>query len=121
MGLDKNLLHGLDISFKGHPVITYRLREQINVDTTFESEDFVFERDSGSGRSLLRGKICGLRIPIHHLHHQRQHSMTQWVKLDNCQWAFGEEKILEWLSKFGKPLTPLEGETYKFGNDDKDN
>jgi hypothetical protein len=50
-----------------------------------------------------------------------QHSMTQWVKLNNCQWAFGEEKILEWLSKFGKPLTPLEGETYKFGNDDKDN
>jgi hypothetical protein len=46
--------------------------------------------------------------------------MTQWVKLDNCQWAFGEEKILEWLSKFGKPLTPLEGETYKFGNDDED-
>ena len=48
LGLDRNLLHGLDISFKGHPVITYRLREQINVDTTFKSEDFVFERDSGS-------------------------------------------------------------------------
>jgi hypothetical protein len=43
--LDRNLLHGLDISFKGHPVTTYRLREQINVDTTYESEDFVFERD----------------------------------------------------------------------------
>ena len=28
LGLDRNLLHGLDISFKGHPVITYRLREQ---------------------------------------------------------------------------------------------
>jgi hypothetical protein len=47
--------------------------------------------------------------------------MTQWVKLDNCQWAFGEEKILEWLSKFGKPLTLLEGETYKYGNDDEEN
>jgi hypothetical protein len=30
LGLDRNLLHGLDISFKGHPVITHRLREQIN-------------------------------------------------------------------------------------------
>ena len=46
LGLDRNLLHGLDISFKGHPVITYLLREQFNVDTTFESEDFVFERDT---------------------------------------------------------------------------
>ena len=34
LGLDRNLLHSLDISFKGHPVITYCLREQINVDTT---------------------------------------------------------------------------------------
>ncbi len=31
LGLDRNLLHGLDISFKGHSVITYCLREQINV------------------------------------------------------------------------------------------
>jgi hypothetical protein len=54
LGLERNLLHGLDISFKGHPVITYLLRERNNVDKTFESEDFVFERDSGSGRSLLR-------------------------------------------------------------------
>jgi len=30
LGLDRNLLHGLDISFKGHPVITHCLREQIN-------------------------------------------------------------------------------------------
>jgi hypothetical protein len=29
LGLDKNLLHGLNISFNGHPVITYCLREQI--------------------------------------------------------------------------------------------
>ena len=48
LGLGRNLLHGLDISFKGHPVITFCLREQINVYTFFESEDFVFERDSGS-------------------------------------------------------------------------
>jgi hypothetical protein len=77
LGLDKNLLHSLDMSFKGHPVITYRLREQINVDTTFESKDFVFERDSGSGRSLLRGKIRGLRIRSQHQHLQHQHPMTQ--------------------------------------------
>jgi hypothetical protein len=120
LGLDRNLLHGLDFSFKGHPVITYRLREQINVDITFESEDFVFQRDSGCGRSLLRGKICSLRIQSHHQHNQHQHPMTQWVKLENYQWAFGEEKTLEWLSKFGKPLTPFEEETYSFGSDDED-
>jgi hypothetical protein len=34
--------------------------------------------------------------------------MTPWVKLENCQWR---RKILEWLSKFGKPLTLLEEKT----------
>jgi len=33
--------------------------------------------------------------------------MTQWVKLENCPRAFGEEKYLKWLSKFGKPLIPI--------------
>jgi hypothetical protein len=79
---------------KGHPVITYRLREQIIIETTFESEDFVFERDSGSGRSLLRGKIRGLRIQGRS-NKNNQLPMTQWVKLENCQRAFGEEKTLE--------------------------
>jgi hypothetical protein len=46
--------------------------------------------------------------------------MTQKVKLENCQWAFGEEKTLEWLSKFGKPLTQLEEETYSFGSNEED-
>ncbi len=46
-----------------------------------------------------------------------QLSMTRWVKLENCQWAFGEVKVLEWLSKFGKPL---EEETYNFGSYDED-
>jgi hypothetical protein len=46
--------------------------------------------------------------------------MTRWVKLENCQWAFGEEKTLEWLSKFGRLLTSLEEKTYNFGSDDED-
>ena len=62
LGLQRSLLHGLNISFQGHPVITFCLRDQINVDTAFESEDFVFERDSGTGRSIREGKIHGLRI-----------------------------------------------------------
>jgi hypothetical protein len=67
LGLDRNLLHGLDISFKGHPVITYRLR----FDTTFE-------RDSGSGMSLLRGKIRGLRIQGQS-NKNNQLPITRWV------------------------------------------
>jgi hypothetical protein len=117
LGLERNLLHG--ISFKGYLVITYRLREQINVDTTFESEDFVFNIDSGSG--LPRGKIRGLRIQSHYQHHQHQHSITQWVKTISGPLEKKKKKFLEWLSKFGKPLRLLEEETYKFKSNDEDN
>jgi hypothetical protein len=64
--------------------MTYRLREQINVDTTFESKNFVFERDSGSGSSILRGKIRGRRIQGQS-NENNQLPMTSWVKLENCQ------------------------------------
>jgi hypothetical protein len=31
-----------------------------------------------------------------------------------------KKKTLEWLSKYGKPLTPLEEEMYNFGSDGED-
>ena len=120
LGLQRSLLHGLNISFQGHPVITFRLRDQINVDTAFESKDFVFERDSGTGRSILEGKIRGLRINNQTDKLKSQFPMTRWLKLENCQWAFGEEKVLAWLSNFSKPFTHLEEETYSFRSDDED-
>jgi hypothetical protein len=84
LGLDRILLLGLDISFKGHPVITYHLRKKIKYDRTFKSEDFVFERDSGSGRSLLRRKIRGLKIQGQS-NKNNHFPMTRWVKLDYFQ------------------------------------
>ena len=85
LNLYRSLLHGLDISFKGHPVITFCLREQINV----EAKDFVLERDSSNGRAILEGKICWLRLQ----NRETSFPMTRWVKLENCQRAFREEKV----------------------------
>jgi hypothetical protein len=118
LGMDRNNLHGLDITFKGHPVITFRMREQINVDTTFETEDFVYEKETGNGKSIIEGKIRGLRIPVKD--QEGKLNTTRWVKLENCQWAFGEEKVVDWLSKYGKLLTPLEEEEHNFGSEDED-
>ena len=78
LSLERGLFYRLDISFKSHPpVITYRLREQINVDNTFESEDFVFERETGAGRSILEGRIWALRIPKKQSARKNQFPMTR--------------------------------------------
>ena len=42
LNLDRSLL--LDNSFKGHPVITFCLKKQINIDTAFGAEHFVFKK-----------------------------------------------------------------------------
>ncbi len=90
-------MHGLDISFK----------------------DFVFERDSGSGRSLLRKKNPW---PENSKSKQQKQSISNETMGQSRKLSVGlcRRKNLEWLSKFGKPLTPLEEETYNFGNDDED-
>ena len=110
LGSARGLLHGLDISFKGHSVITFQLRKQISVDTTFDSEDFVFEWDNWSGQSILEGRIRGHRGPNQQGASENQFPITRWIKLENCQWAFGEEKVVVWFTKFGKMSTPLQEE-----------
>ena len=49
-----------------------------------------------------------------------QQNDVRWVKLENCAWAFKEEKVFEWLSQYGEMLSPLEEEEQKFDSDDDD-
>ena len=44
MGLDTKLLHGVRFAFSTYPVIKYKLKEEIDVDSLHHSEYFDFVR-----------------------------------------------------------------------------
>jgi hypothetical protein len=79
--------------------------------------DFYFEKDTANGRSLFEGKIRGMRLEDSA---PPKKGDVRWVKLENCAWAFKEEKVNQWLSLYGVMLSPLEEEEQKFDSDDTD-
>ena len=108
LGLDLNNLHGIDIEFRGHPVISYRLKTQINVDLKFGLTDrFCYNRTVGERTDKIEGKIRGVRLGIPNL--SRKDSRR--VKIKNCKWNFSEEQIMEWLGTYGNAVVPLVEET----------
>ena len=116
LNLDRLNLHGIKVEYKGNPVVSFILKEKINIDTAFTSVDFYFEKDTANGRSVFEGKIRGVRLEDS----TPQENDVRWVKLENCAWAFKEEKVKEWLSIYGEMLSPLEEEEQKFDSDDSD-
>ena len=116
LNLDRLNLHGIKVEYKGNPVISYMLKEKINIDTTFTSVDFYFEKDTANGRSVFEGKIRGVRLEDT----TPRENDVRWVKLENCAWAFKEEKVKEWLSLYGEMMSPLEEEEQRFDSDDSD-
>jgi len=117
LNLDRLNLHGIKVEYRGNPVVSFILKERINIDTAFASVDFYFEKDTANGRSLFEGKIRGVRLEDSA---PPQKGDVRWVKLENCAWAFKEEKVSEWLSLYGVMLSPLEEEEQKFDSDDSD-
>ena len=82
LGLDLNNLHGIDIEFRGHPVISYRLKTQINVDLKFGLTDrFCYNRTVGERTDKIEGKIPGVRLGTPHLNRKD----SRRVKIKNCK------------------------------------
>ena len=118
MGLPRDNLHAIEIEFRGHPVITYRLKKQINVDQTFESDLVTFTRDSPDGLVQIQGKIRGLRLGPGQETFIRGDSKR--IKIKNCKWSL-DEKILEnWLGFFGELLSPIREEMHHESDDEDD-
>ena len=64
---DLDNFEGVRFAFKGRPLVTFRLKETINVDTLYENRYFEFSRKTmKKGKletSVIECKIRGLRPP----------------------------------------------------------
>ena len=116
LGLDRENLHGLKIEFRGHPVISFRLRSQINIDTAFTTDGFSFTRKMGEEEIVIEGKVRGVRDKSS-AQPTFQKDVATRVKVKNCKWELMESDINAWLEQYGEITLPLSEETY---SDDSD-
>ena len=116
LGLDRENLHGLEIEFRGHPVISFRLRSQINIDTAFTTDGFSFTRTMGEEEVVIEGKVRGVRDKSS-AQPTFQRDVATRVKVKNCKWALMESDINAWLEQYNEITLSLSEETY---SDDSD-
>ena len=116
LGLKRENLHAIEMEYRGHPVVTFRLKQLLNIDVEFSCDTFTFTREGADGLDTLHGRIRGIRTVSGGGTFIRGDNTR--LKLKNCKWSLEENDINEWLSYYGTVTTPITEETYRESDDE---
>ena len=90
------------------------------MEESFPEEDIVFELSSENGTACFTGKIRGLRRKGPLRPTADGGGNVRWVTVENCQWAFEEKEMTEWLGKYGTLMNQISEKQHQFA-DSEDN
>ena len=112
----------------GLKIVTFKLKQQIDIDELFPREFFEFERIMGNDIVIMGCHIRGVRDPS-----TRPSTRTapprpprgppliddgnRMIKIISCEYKLSQSEILDWLASFGEVLTEITEEP--FGADDE--
>ena len=114
--LTPNLVHSIKISFNKCRVITYKLTEQMDMDSLSDTINFNLERAYHSGDEekidQIECKIIGIRKPrttpeLPRPHYNGSNDDVQWVEISGCQYSVDSDELKSWLELYGLVLTPI--------------
>lgn len=130
LDLDKAIFQGIKFKWVGHPVISIRLKELIDIDKlpkTFEYKKSDFDRDGNEIERTVTCEIKGVRdasfIP------QRPRSdnpdetfwpITRWIKIEGTGYNLKKGYLEKMLDFFGERLTDVEVEVLEFADSESD-
>jgi hypothetical protein len=122
---DPSLIHGLSFAFSDYPIIKYKLKRQIDIDTWKPMEYFEFKRSykvNGMEKTdMLQCKIKGIRSNYNdQSEEQDSDPEVRWVKIEWCDYGIEEHEILAWLEQFGEVIGHLTEDIYPDSDSDGD-
>jgi hypothetical protein len=116
LGFKQEDLTGFYFAYSGCPIVTFKLKEQFNIDTLESFQEFNLERKSRAGNeektAILRCKIRGIR--------STQNNCAEgfrWVKVEGCEYKLEEKQIIDWLSHFGEVKSDISEDTHEESDD----
>ena len=128
LGLRPENLHGFVPGYKGHPTVKFRLKEKINVDLDLQGKStFEFDRVEKVGSENIvhtfRCQILGIRLVEDYLgeNQGQQRSRYTWIKVEGAEYELPKEEIVDWLAKFGTPVTELTEDKERDSSDSDEN
>ena len=117
LDLPEELLHGIKIQFGSGPTITFKLTEQIDIDTLSDVEHFEFKREVGEkNEKRIEYFGCQLRgvrkrkprtmSDIAEEQEQEERNVYD-VTISGCDYSVKEEEMMEWLRVYGETFGKL--------------
>jgi len=109
LGLPKENIHGIKCSWRGHPFITIKIKEMMDIDSLpakFYYMRDVKEDDGTMNEYKISCEIRGVRQ--HDEFGNIPTKLSRWVKIDPDCYNADLEKLTDWLKVYGELVTEIE-------------
>ena len=127
LGLDQVNLASITIGFNRGRIVTFKLKQQIDIDVLYPRENFEFERKLGQDIVVMACRIRGVRNPATRPTTRPTTTNptpkaapymddgTRDIKITGCEYKLSETEILDWLACFGDVISEITEE--RFGSE----
>jgi len=102
--MDKNEIIGIQVSWKGKPMISFRLKSKINSDKLPRKFSYEKKTKLDDGTEISSEYCCqikGVRPP------RQVDDGIRTVTFEKCGWKLTHQQIIKWASYYGKVLSPV--------------
>jgi len=110
LNLPKENIHGIKCSWRGHPYVTIKVRDPIDIDSlprNFYYMRDVKESDNTMNEYRITCEIRGVRTGDFDPNTANR-KISRWVKIDPDCYDMNCEKLTTWLNIYGELLTEIE-------------
>ena len=111
LGMDPTIIHGLSFAFSDYPIVKFKLKHQIDIDTLKPVEFFEFERKykvNGMDKTdILHCKVKGIRASYSDQPDDAERGSDpdiRWIKIEWCDYSLEEHRSWRGLSNLGNRL-----------------
>ena len=124
LGFKQEDLIGFYFAYSGYPIVTFKLKEQFNIDSLESFQVFKLERkikiQNVEKTATLQCKIRGIRTNQNNFSQNYQDKGLRWVKVEGCEYRLEEKQIVDWLSHFGEVKSEISEDTHEGSDDSSD-
>lgn len=125
LGVPRSKLNSVGMNWKGHPVIEYRLKDKVDIDSLQKSFKFRSPDTEGDSVQMIEFECEteGVRgpdyVPAQNVREDEDpdEPWTRWVTIEGAGYCQKENILNAWLERFGEKLTDLEEETLEMIDD----
>jgi hypothetical protein len=122
LGFKQEDLNGFYFAYSGCPIVTFKLKEQFNINSLESFQELEFKRKykvhNAEKTASFKCKIRGIHSRQNNQAYNYHDEGFRRVKVEGCEYRLKEKQILNWLSYFSEVLSEISEDTHKDDSSD---